>query len=133
MTAPEQTESRKGARLALIGTVLHAALLAFILFYLWRAPSVKQQLDEFGVVLPATTQVILQLSNWFNENKVPVSLALSVLISIDLGLLQSLGKSNRSRQRQCILAIGLLLLVIGIFLAASIELPLMKLREELAR
>ncbi|HEV3383492.1 MAG TPA: hypothetical protein VG097_01690 [Gemmata sp.] len=131
MATSSVPQSQSGRNRALAGTVLHAALLAFIAFMLWRAPSVKQKFDEFGLTLPWLTVKIFQLSNWFNDNKVPASLAFSLYISIDMALLQSLGKYKRSNQLICISAIGLLLLVIAIILTVSIELPMIKLQEGL--
>jgi hypothetical protein len=132
MTTSPLPQSQSGRSYALAGTVLHAALLAFIAFMFWRAPSVKQKMDDFGVTLPWITVKIYQLSDWFNENKVLASLALSLFITLDLTLLQSLGRNKRSHQLICILVVGLVLLFIGICLTVGIELPRIKLGEALA-
>jgi hypothetical protein len=133
MSTPAVPEPKKGYNLALAGVILHAVLIALIAFNLWRAPSVKQESDKFGLVLPSISLKAFQLADWFNENKVMASLALSLFVSIDLALLQTLGKYKRSQQWLGITAIGLLLLGIGILLTVSIELPMIKLKEGLAR
>jgi len=132
MTTLAQTEPKSGFKFGLLGTAVHALLIALLTINTLRVPAAKKTFDEFGLTLPWITQTYIQFSLWIGDNIVPVTLAVFLLLFTDFVLTQFLGRCNRSAQLFWMIGIGLLLLVVGIFSVVAIELPIIKLKEGLS-
>jgi type II secretory pathway component PulF len=131
-TAPP-TQSR-GFGFAAFGTLLHAAqLFALLVLYISYIPRSKKTFDEFGMTLPWFTQTVIKFSNWVSEYwwaLVPVAMALGAL---DFALTVILRKRSTATAILWIVGVVLVLFVPAAIALVAVELPMIKLREGLAR
>jgi hypothetical protein len=129
MTTLAQTMPTREFKFAALGTLLHGLLIALFAVNIWRIPVAKRTFDEFGLTLPWITQTYIHFFLWVSNNFALTTLAVLLLLCSDFFLTHFLGRYNRSAQLRWTIGIGFLLLVLECFSIASIELPMIKLRE----
>jgi type II secretory pathway component PulF len=134
MSTTPPTDQTRGFALAALGTLAHAGLvLGLFVLYVVYVPAAKKTFDEFGMTLPWATQVAIRLSNWVAEYWWALVPVLLFLGAGDFGLLAGLSARSRLTAWLWIAGVALALAVLAALTAFAIELPMMKLKEGLAR
>ncbi len=68
MSTDEEPATRPSLVLPILGTLLHAGLLAMLfLMPVKGIPGAKKTFDEYGMTLPLITIAFIRVSNWFCE------------------------------------------------------------------
>jgi type II secretory pathway component PulF len=133
-TTPPPVDRERSSGLAIVGTVLHGAMvLGLFVLYIASVPRAKKTFDEFGLTLPKVTQYIIRLSNWLAEYwwvLVPFLLLAGVANFL---LIRSLGQRSRLLPVLWVVFVALMLSAIGTMTLVALEIPMVKLREGLAK
>ena len=132
-TTPSQ-ERAHGFGLAFAGAAVHTLLISALLaFGIWRVPYAKQAFDEYGMTISWATQIVIGLSTSLADNWQVVTPVLPLLPVIDFALIHLLGRCSRSLPLGWVGCFAVFLLAVGSFVLLGIEVPMMKLRDALAR
>ena len=133
MSNTPPTPSR-GFGLATFGTLAHAVLLlGLFVLYVVYVPSAKKTFDEFGMTLPWLTLSVIRLSNWVADNWWMLVPVLVFVGAADFWMTAGLSAHNRSAAVLWVVSVGLALAAFAALTVFAIEMPMMKLREGLAR
>ncbi|MCI0703680.1 MAG: hypothetical protein L0241_21590 [Planctomycetia bacterium] len=128
------TEPTRGFGLAIAGTILHMGLvLSLFVLYVMFVPAAKRTFDEFGLALPWLTQTVIRVSNWFAEYwwaMVPMILLLGVGNFVWLWWMS---QHRRFIAVLWIAGVSAVLVALVMITIGAIELPLMNLKEGLAK
>ncbi|HEY1188244.1 MAG TPA: hypothetical protein VGE74_11335 [Gemmata sp.] len=126
--------ARPGAATAIIGPAVHAVLLFGLLgLYVGRVPAAKRTFDEFGMTLPWVTLTVIRLSNWLCEYGWALVPFVVIGCAAEFVITWWFGGANRAAAVLWVVSVAVLLGAFGALTVYSIELPMMKLREGLAR
>ena len=123
-----------GYGFAAAGTVFHAALvIALFVIMIGFVPNAKKTFDEFGLTLPWLTLTMIRVSNWVVEYWWALVPLLLILGAGDFGLTAALRTHNRTAMVLWNVAVSLVLIAAIAAALVAIELPMVKLKEGLAR
>ena len=123
----------RGLVLAAIGTALHAGfVLSLFVLYIWFVPARKKTFDEFGLALPWLTQTVIRVSSWIAEYWWATVPLLAFLGVGNFGLLVWLGRHGLFA-KLWIAGVSLVLVALVVVTLGAMELPMMKLKEGLAK
>ena len=120
--------------LATFGTLAHAVLLlGLFVLYVVYVPAAKKTFDEYGLTLPWATFSAIRLSNWVAGNWWALVPVLVFVGAADFWMTDGLRAHNRFAAVVWVVGVGLALAAVAALTVFAIELPMMKLKEGLAR
>lgn len=134
MSTTTPTDQTQGFGLAWFTTFAHVTLLfGLFVLYVVYVPANKKTFDEYGLSLPWATQTAIRLSNWIAEYwwaLVPMLVFVGVA---DFWVTAGLSAHSRTLAVVWMVGVALALAAVAALTVFAIELPMMKLKEGLAR
>jgi type IV pilus assembly protein PilC len=132
-TTPGELQTR-GTGLAVVGTMIPAALvLGLFVLLVTAVPGAKRRFDEFNLALPWLTLAVIRVSNWVAGNWWLLVPPLAALGVGNFVLLRELGRRNTALPVIWMTVVTLVVIALIVVTLLSVEIPMMRLREGLAK
>ncbi len=134
MSTTPPTKPTRDLGLAIVGTLIPAMLvLSLLVLYVVRIPAAKKTFDEFGMTLPWLTLEVIRISNWVSEYWWAMLPVFGLLGAGNFGILSLLSRRSQTAARLWVVGVALALIAPAVVTIWAMELPMMKLKQGLAK